>query len=105
MIQEDDESLETLESGSWEDISRSHCDLAAPVAIPSRHLNRYGAIPWWFLGAVELTKISALSNALVGCWKWSSPVVLTERDIILRSDQAAFNGYIATWRAKAITLF
>src|SRR5437763_8036330 len=101
MIQEDNKSLETLESSLWEDISRSHRDLVAPVATPSGHPNRYGAIPWRFPGAVELTGISALSDALVGCWKWSSPAVLAERDIILGSDQAAFDSYVATWRAKA----
>ena len=46
-----------------------------------------------------------MSDVLVRCWKWSSPAVLAERDIILGSDQAAFDGYVATWRAKAVTLF
>ena len=105
MIQEDDESLETLESGSWEDISRSHCDLVAPVVTPSGHPNRYGVIPWRFPGSVELTGISALSDTLVGHQRWSSPAVLAERDIILGSNQAMFDSYIAAWRAKAITLF
>ena len=95
MIQEDDESLETLESGSWEDISRSHRDLVAPVVTPSGHPNRYGVIPWRFPGSVELTGISALSDALVGRRRWSSPAALAERDIILGSNQATFDSYIA----------
>jgi len=105
MIQEDDESLETLESGSWEDISRSHRDLVAPVVTPSGHPNRYGVIPWRFPGSVELTGISALSDALVGHRRWSSPAALAERDIILGSNQAMFDSYIAAWRTKAVTLF
>lgn len=100
-VQEDLESLEVAEGGSWSDLATAHRDLTAPIATPSGLANRYGAIPYRFPAAVELAGLGALSDALVCRRRWDSPQVLGERDTMLGVDRAAAGAFVKSWRARA----
>jgi hypothetical protein len=100
-VQDDLESLEVIEGGSWTDLAQAHRDLTSPTATPSGLANRYGAIPYRFPAAVELTGLGALSDALVGRRRWDSPQVLAERDVMLGPDRQAAQRYVNEWRVRA----
>lgn len=100
-VQDDLESLEVVEGGTWSDLSKAHRDLTSPTATPSGHPNHYGAIPYRFSAAVELTGIGALSDALVCRRRWDSPQVLHERDVVLGGDRSAVKEFVLAWRNRA----
>lgn len=52
---DDLQTLETKEGDKWKDIATAHQDLEAPPSSTSGHTSHYGTIPYWFLGAMELT--------------------------------------------------
>ena len=101
-IQDDNESLEVIEGGTWSDLSRAHRDLMAPKATPSGLANRYGAIPYKFPAAVEVTGLGGLSDALCGRIRWTSPLAINDRNVILGSDREAAWTFIIRWREVAI---
>ena len=100
-LQEDLESLEVIEGGTWSDLAEVHRDLVSPKATPSGLANRYGAILYRFPAAVEVIGLGALSDALVCRRRWSSPDVLRERDVLLGPDREAAFAYLAKWRKRA----
>jgi hypothetical protein len=65
-IQPDHRTLDTVESGTWDDLSTVHRDLIKQPISPSGYPNMYGAIPYRFPETVVLTGLGALSDALVG---------------------------------------
>ncbi|KIN05310.1 hypothetical protein OIDMADRAFT_87584, partial [Oidiodendron maius Zn] len=72
-----------------------------PTATPSGLANRYGAIPYRFPAAVELTGLGPLSDALVYRRRWDSLQVLLERDTMLGLDRASAGAFVKSWRARA----
>ena len=69
-IQDDNESREVIEGGTWSELSRAHRDLMAPKATPAGLANRYGAIPYKFPAAVEVTGLGGLSDAWAVIIRW-----------------------------------
>ncbi len=68
-VQDDSETLEVIEGGTWLDLLAAHRDLTSLKATPSGLANMYGAIPYRFLAAVEVSRLRALSDVLV-CRRW-----------------------------------
>ena len=65
VLQDDLENLEIVEAGSFSELSAAHRDMISPRATLSGLANRYGAILYRFAAAVEISGLSALSDALV----------------------------------------
>jgi hypothetical protein len=103
-IQADHQTLDTTESGTWDELTKAHRDLTKPLTSPSGYSNMYGAIPYRFPGTVVLTGLGPLSDALVGRRRWDDPAVLRERDIVLGPDRKAANQFILNWRKQAVRL-
>jgi hypothetical protein len=101
-LQDDLETLEVVEGGTWDMLSRSHRDMTAPEATPSGLANRYGAIPYRFPASVELSGLGALSDALVCRRRWDSALVIRDRDIMLGRDREAAREYVDKWRERAV---
>jgi hypothetical protein len=100
-LQDDLTTLEVVEGGTWDMLAESHRDMVSPRATPSGLANRYGAPPYRFPAAVEVTGLGPLSDALVCRRRWDSHFVLRDRDIMLRGDRAQAEAYVAAWREKA----
>lgn len=100
-VQDDMESLEVIEGGTWSQLSEAHRDMTAPKATPSGLANMYGAIPYRFPAAVEVTGLGAISDALVCRRRWDSVHVLRERSILLGNDLDIKLQYIREWRSIA----
>ncbi|CAM6002997.1 unnamed protein product [Sphagnum balticum] len=101
-VQDDLTSLEVVEGGSWEMLAAAHRDMTSPAATPSGLANRYGAIPYKFPAAVEVTGLGALSDALVCRRRWDSPQVLRDRDIMLLGSREEADKYLKKWRDTAV---
>jgi hypothetical protein len=99
-LQDDLENLEIVEAGSFSELSAAHRDMISPRATPSGLANRYGAIPYRFAAAVEISGLSALSDALVCRRRWDSPAVLRDRDILLGPDRKAAMELVTAIRSK-----
>jgi hypothetical protein len=100
-VQDDCETLEVIEGGTWSDLSVAHRDLTSPKATPSGLANQYGAPPYRFPAAVELSGLGALSDALVCRRRWNSPAVLAERDAVLSSGPKGLKRFVTAWRKQA----
>lgn len=100
-VQDDLESLEVVEGGTWADLGKAHRDLTSPIATPSGLENRHGAIPYRFPAAVELAGLGALPDALVCRRRWDSPQVLQERNVILGTDRSHTEEYVRAWQSRA----
>ncbi len=96
---DDLQTLETKEAGNWKDIVTAHQDLEAPSS-PSGHTSHYGTIPYRFPGAVELTGLGALSDALVCRRRWDAGPVLLDRDVVL-GHPIDGDVFINQWRIRA----
>jgi hypothetical protein len=103
-VQDDHETLDVIEGGTWSDLALSHRDLTAPKATPSGLPNRHGIIPYRFPAAVEIAGLGALSDALVCRRRWDSPLVIQERNLILGTDFARTDAYVQEWRAQAVAV-
>jgi hypothetical protein len=103
-LQDDLESLEVLEGGTWAELSAAHRDLVSPRATPSGLANRYGAIPYRFPAAVKIAGISALSDALVCQRKWDDLLALRDRDKVLGQDRELALAFVKDTRARARTI-
>jgi len=101
-LQDDLTTLEVVEGGTWEMLSNAHRDMASPSATPSGLANRYGAIPYKFPAAVEITGLGPLSDALVCRRRWDSALVLRDRDILLSGSREEASKYVKAWREKAV---
>jgi hypothetical protein len=101
-VQDDGETLEVAEGGTWSMLSETHRDQTSPKATPSGLPNRYGATPFRFPAGVELVGLGAISDVLVCRRRWNSPAVLKERNILLGDDREMAHAFIAQWRGKAV---
>jgi len=100
-LQEDLETLEVVESGTWTDLSIAHRDLEAAPLSPSGLANRYGVIPFAFPAAVELEGLGALSDALVCRRRHDKLTVMAEKDVILKGSATECERYLIEWRRRA----
>lgn len=100
-IQDDHETLEVLEAGTWSQLSAAHRDLIPGPTSPSGHSNRYATVPYAFPAAMRLQGLGAISDALVGQKKWTAPDVIAELDVLFGDDEKAASEYIANWRRRA----
>jgi len=101
-VQDDHDNLEVTEGGTWAELADAHRDLKAPPRTPSGHANLYGAIPYRFPAAVELTAASALSDALLGRRRWDSPAVIRDRDLLLTGNGNEVGKWMHSYRLRAV---
>ena len=101
-IQEDHQSLDVAESGSWSELSNAHRDLTHASMTPSGLPNRYATIPYKFPAAVSLVGLGGISDALVGRQRWDTPNVLREVRLLLGQDFVQTREYIRQWRKRAV---
>lgn len=76
--------------------------MVSPKATPSGLANRYGAIPYRFPAATEISGLGPLSDALVCRRRWDSPLVMRDRDILLCGDAGQRHAYLRAWRQRAV---
>jgi hypothetical protein len=79
-IQEDHETLDMPDGGTWSQLSAAYRDLLLEPTSPSGLGNLYSKVPYAFPAALPLTGLGAISNALVGRIRWDSPMVRAELD-------------------------
>lgn len=65
-IVEDYENLESLEGGTFRDLSEAHQSLMLGLRTPSGLINKYGKPEVPFAAAIDLKTSCAISSALVG---------------------------------------
>jgi hypothetical protein len=81
-LQEDLETLEVAEAGSWTELNEAHRDLRAASRTPPGLANNYGVIPDAFPAAVELTGLGALSDAAVCRVKHNKPSAISNEETV-----------------------
>ena len=99
-VQDDHQTLNVPESGSWSSVAAMHRDLVVTNGTPSRQINMHGFPPYRFPAAVSMRNISALSDALVGQRRWDDPVVVIERNWLLGPDEDAAWKFVEHCRGK-----
>ena len=100
-IKDDHQTLDTIEAGTWNDLSNAHRDLLPGPKSPSGLANRFSAPPYAFPAAVQVTGLGAVSDALVGRVRWTNPAVINDMSIILGRDNVAREQFIAEWEVEA----
>jgi hypothetical protein len=100
-IQANHSTMETIEQGTWGEIADAHRSLIAAPRSPSGKPNVYGGIPYRFAASLPLILQSPLSNALVGRTRWDMPTTVKERNLVLSSDEEAYNKFLRNWRRQA----
>ncbi|MCJ1367100.1 hypothetical protein MMC16_006232 [Acarospora aff. strigata] len=98
-LQPDLELLERPEMATWTQLSKAHVSLEALHTSATK--DGSSDIPYRFPAAIELSGISALSDALICRRRWDSPEVLIERDILLGGDRRRALEYVFRWRCRA----
>src|SRR6185295_14398982 len=104
-IQDDEEHLEMIEAGTWSSNAAHYRDLTAPeaTAIGNHHRHAYTDYRW--PASVPLHGLRPISDALVGRRRWTDPIIIRDRNILLRSDRTAFEALIEAWRKNAVARF
>ncbi len=100
-IQEDHETLDTIEAGTWSQLSGAHRDLLPGPTSPSGLHNLFGQPPYAFPAAVPVTGLGPISDALVGRIRWDNPLVLQDLELLLGPLEQPRNQYIQEWIWKA----
>jgi hypothetical protein len=100
-IQANHSTMETIEQGTWAEIADAHRSLVAAPRSPSGKPNIYGGIPYRFAASLPLILESPLSNALVGRTRWDMPDTVIERNLVLGSNEEAYNNFLHDWRRQA----
>ncbi|KAK2795510.1 hypothetical protein FQN52_005277 [Onygenales sp. PD_12] len=101
-IQDDGETLEVPEGGTWSQLSQAHRDMVGGPATPSGLSVLYGTIPYRFPAAVAVTGLGAISDALVGRLRWDDPMVRQEQSILFGTEGHGAEEYIRKWRKRAL---
>lgn len=104
-VESDGSTLDTAESGSWDQLCIAHARQTAPYSSPSGHPNMFGAIPHRFAPATRLTLDSAVSQALVCGRHWDDPAVIQEANLLLGPDRAAASCLINKVRMQGLRVF
>jgi hypothetical protein len=101
-LQNDLETLEVVEGGTWSELSVAHRDMVAARFSPSGLANRYGAIPFAFPAAVRLKGLGDLSDALVCQERHNKSTVMLEKRLLLTGAKADVDAYLDRWRKEAV---
>ena len=104
-VQDDHETLDVPESGTWSSVAATHRDLLATKGTPSGQGNIHRFSPYRFPAAVTMRHISALSDALVGQRCWDDPQVIMERNWLLGADAKASWSFVERCREKMAKAF
>lgn len=100
-VRDDLSTLEIAESGKWTDLAVAHTCQTSPPRTPSGFPNMFGKLPGRFPVGVQLDGLGGISDALVCHKAWDDPLVLAERDLLLRGDVAQVRQYVDNWRRNA----
>ena len=106
-IGDDHQTLDTAESGTWDDLSRCHRDFDSGTKTPSGLPNSTygGRVDHKFPATVRLGRLGAISDALVGQTRWDTVDVRRELDILFGDDDDIAWGYVQSWRRNAQQLY
>ena len=106
-IGDDHQTLDTAESGTWDDLSRCHRDFHSGTKTPSGLPNSTygGRVDHMFPATVRLGHLGAISDALVGQTRWDTVDVRRELDVLFGDGDDAAWGYVQSWRRNAQQLY
>ncbi|KAF7514661.1 hypothetical protein PCG10_005209, partial [Penicillium crustosum] len=106
-IGDDHQTLDTAESGTWDDLSRCHRDFDSGTKTPSGLPNSTygGRVDHVFPATVRLGRLGAISDALVGQTRWDTVDVRRELDVLFGDDDDMAWGYVQSWRRNAQQLY
>ncbi|KAJ5699211.1 hypothetical protein N7536_003877 [Penicillium majusculum] len=106
-IGDDHQTLDTAESGTWDDLSRCHRDFHSGTKTPSGLPNSTygGRVDYKFPATVRLGRLGAISDALVGQTRWDTVDVRRELDVLFGDDDDMAYGYVQSWRRNAQQLY
>ncbi|KAJ5107262.1 hypothetical protein N7456_003937 [Penicillium angulare] len=101
-VQADLTTLETPESGSWEEISAAHRDMMGAPKTPSglsSALHSPVDIP--FPASIRLPPQSQIANCIIGCDRWTYPLVHEELDVLFGINEKAATALVDKLRVAA----
>jgi hypothetical protein len=99
-------TLDTPESGEWEELSVAHRDLLPAPKTPSGYTSaKYGKMAYAFPAAAQLRTMTEMSSCLVGRQKWASPIVASDLDVLFGPDSDKAQSMIRSWRTVACERF
>jgi hypothetical protein len=106
-VGDDHQTLDTAESGTWDDLSRCHRDFYPGIKTPSGLANSThgGRLNNIFPATVRLGHLGSISDALIGQTRWDGVDVRRELDILFGEDSEAAWIYIQAWRRNAQQLY
>ena len=99
-IQKDHQVLDIPECGTWETLVNAHRDLSTLPTTPSGQVNIHGHPKFRFPSSIEFRGFSAISDALIGQRKWTSPAVVNECEILLGSDEEKSKEFVKKVRQR-----
>ena len=92
--------MEVLESGTWDDLAKSHLELTSAPRTPSGLANHYGDIAYAFPAAVPLAGPGAILDTLVARYRSNNPAVKHAKRQLIEGDDAFRDRIIKEWREK-----
>ena len=98
-INNDHETLDTVESGTWSQLSAAHRDLVLGPTSPSGLHNMFSSVPYAFPASVPLAGLGPISDALIGRVRWDNPSVL--KALATLFDQERCEDYLKQWERQA----
>jgi hypothetical protein len=103
----DHQTLDTAESGTWDDLSRCHRDFHSGTKTPSGLANSTygGRMDEIFPATVRLGRLGAISDALIGQTRWDGVDVREELDILFGDDDMSAWEFVRKWRQHAQQLY
>jgi len=84
-VQDDNNRLEIVEAGTWEELSIAHISKSLPPATSSGYAVMYGKPPYRFPGSGTFLSESPLSQALVGRRRWNDYDLLEQVEEMMKS--------------------
>ncbi|KAJ5589664.1 hypothetical protein N7450_003636 [Penicillium hetheringtonii] len=100
-LQDDRNTLDIPEGGTFEDLSKAHRDLSPAPKTPSGLTSaKHGKGPSAFPAASKLHLDNHISACLVGAEQWHARRVAKELDILFGRDEQAADDFITVWRNK-----
>lgn len=101
-IRDDHSTLDTPESGTWEEVSAAHRDLIQATRTPSGLTSsKHRRLQYAFPAAPRFHGDNLIPDCLVGRARWTDPGVSTELDVLFGQDEVAAIAYINSWRRAA----
>ncbi len=100
-ISEDHETLNISESETWSQLLSAHCDLVFDSSLLFTLHNMFDASPYSFSAAVQLTGLSSIFDALIGCVCWTNPTIISHLCDLLSDNDTVRNAYLCNWTVTA----